>query len=124
MSLRASNLPAEIKPATRITQLEEKASFALPVTRNEERKRRPVKLPNSKKEEKPPSPSGYHWRSNGSGWELRKTVYQNGRRRQPYIAHLSKEAFREMKVSHRKGALPEALAEWIRAREEEKGRVT
>lgn len=123
MSLTAPSLPAEIEPVTRISQAEEKASFRLPATRNEERTRRAVRLPSSKREEKPPSPSGYHWRMNGSGFELRKTVYENGRRRQPYIAHLSKEAFREMKRRHKGKALSEALAEWIRAREEEK-RIT
>ncbi len=61
--------------------------------------------------------SGYHWRKNGTGWDLRKDVYvtSNGmrKRKQPYVAHLSREAFRELKRQHKGAALEWAIAEWI-----------
>ena len=109
---------------TRSSQLEESLGFVVPATRNgsgKARRSQGLKTPASRREEKPPAPAGYHWRSNGSGFELRKTVYLDGKRKQPYIAHLSKEAFQEMKRRHKGPALNEALAEWIEAREREKG---
>jgi hypothetical protein len=42
-------------------------------------------------------------------------VEENGlrKRKQPYVAHLSKSAFAEMKRRHRGAALERAIAQWI-----------
>ena len=42
-------------------------------------------------------------------------VEENGDRKhkQTYLAHLSKEAFREMKRQHRGAALERGIAQWI-----------
>jgi hypothetical protein len=77
-----------------------------------------TRKPTQKRAAKPTTVSGYHWRKNGAGWDLRKDVYvtsNNGerKRKQPYIAHMSREAFRELKRQHRGAALEKAIAEWI-----------
>lgn len=60
----------------------------------------------------------YHFRKDGAGWECRKDVYVTGnngerKRKQPYVAHLSREAFAEMKRRHKGAALDRAIADWI-----------
>jgi hypothetical protein len=55
---------------------------------------------------------------NGTGWELRKSVYVETdtgirKRRLPYVAHLSKSASWELKRQHRGAALERAIAQWI-----------
>lgn len=67
---------------------------------------------------KPPSASGFEWRKNGAGWDLRKVVWvedaTNGKqRKRPYLGHLSKSAFAEMKQVNRGAALEKAIAQWI-----------
>jgi hypothetical protein len=73
--------------------------------------------PAQKRTAKPGAVTGYHWRKNGAGWDLRKDLYvtSNGerKRKQPYVAHLSREAFRELKRQHKGAALERAIAEWI-----------
>ena len=80
--------------------------------------RKRTRLPGQKRQAKPPSVTGYHWRREGVGWDLRKDVYVTGnngekKRKQPYVAHLSREAFRELKRKHRGAALERAIAHWI-----------
>jgi len=74
-------------------------------------------MPRQKRQAKPPSVTGYHWRKNTAGWELRKDIYveENGvrKRKQPYVAHLSRSAFQEMKRRHKGAALEKAIAQWI-----------
>jgi len=107
-------------PETRL-QLETKdTSF---VTRNEkpakssELRLRRTRKPTQKRAAKPPTVTGYHWRQHGAGWDLRKDVYvtSNGvrKRKQPYLAHLSREAFRELKRQHKGAALERAIQRWI-----------
>jgi hypothetical protein len=77
-----------------------------------------TKKPPTSKAKKPPKPDGYTWRRDGSGFELRKSVYETDdtgirKRRLPYMAHLSKTAFAEMKKRHKGAALEKAIAEWI-----------
>jgi hypothetical protein len=67
---------------------------------------------------KTPQPSGYEWRKNGAGWDLRKVVYvesaTSGRqRKRPYLGHLSKSAFAEVKRKRQGSALERAIAAWI-----------
>ena len=102
--------------------------FSTPiVTRNDE----PAKTPKQrvkptgkrtpklrqKRQAKPPSMAPYHWRKNTAGWELRKDIYidESGvrKRKQPYVAHLSKSAFQEMKRANKGVALERAIAQWI-----------
>jgi len=65
---------------------------------------------------KPPAPDGYHWRAKGAGFELRRDVYENGVRRQPYIAHLSAGELAEMRRNYRsRGAFEMAITEWVRS---------
>jgi hypothetical protein len=49
---------------------------------------------------------------------LRKDVYVTShdgerKRKQPYVAHLSRETFRELKRQHKGAALERAIADWI-----------
>jgi len=83
--------------------------------------RRPRK-PSGKAAKRPPQPSGYEWRKNGAGWDLRKVVWvdsaTSGRqRKRPYLGHLSKSAFGELKRQHKGAALERAIAEWIEQRD-------
>lgn len=110
---------------------------ASPVTRNSEglnRREQRIKQPRTPKasppagaSHKPPRIEGYFWRKDGAGWELRKSVYLynpatgNNERKQPYIAHLSREKFQEMKRAHKGKAIHSALQKWIDEREAEKG---
>lgn len=76
-----------------------------------------VRTLGQKRTKKPPDVTGYYWRQDGAGWELRKPVYveENGarKRKQPYVGHLSREAFQEMKRKHRGAALEKAVTQWI-----------
>lgn len=77
-----------------------------------------TRKPPSQKAKKPPKTDGYFWRKDGAGWELRKDIYVTGnngekKRKQPYVAHMSQEAFRELKRQHRGAALDRAIADWI-----------
>lgn len=69
---------------------------------------------------KPHQPSGYEWRKNGAGWDLRKVVYVESatsgkKRKRPYLGHLSKTAFAEIKKTNKGAALEKAIAQWIKA---------
>jgi hypothetical protein len=97
-----------------------------PVKRSKERPRpmadetpKRARMPVQKRTKKPPSVTGYYWRKEGAGWDLRKPIYveENGarKRKQPYIAHLSREAFQELKRNHKGAALEKAIAQWIAA---------
>lgn len=74
-------------------------------------------MPVQGRSKKPPTVTGYYWRKEGVGWDLRKPVYveENGarKRKQPYVAHLSQEAFQEMKRQHKGANLEKAIARWI-----------
>ena len=77
-----------------------------------------AKKPVSKTAKKPPKPAGYFWRKAGAGWDLRRDYYVTRNdgvkvRKQPYVAHMSAEAFRELKRKHKGAALERAIAEWI-----------
>jgi hypothetical protein len=83
-----------------------------------EGKRKKPCLPKEKRRARPPNVTGYTWRKDGAGWELRKSVYvvsDTGirKRRLPYVAHLSKSAFQELKRQHKGAALERALSQWI-----------
>src|SRR5262249_26948575 len=73
----------------------------------------------SRTAKKPPTVGGYNWKSDSSGFALRKVVYvidpDTGikRRKLPRIGHLSKSAFGELKRKHRGAALERAIAQWI-----------
>jgi hypothetical protein len=87
-----------------------------------EEKRKKARLPKEKRRVRPPAVTGYTWRKDGAGWELRKSVYvvsDTGirKRRLPYVAHLSKSAFGELKRKHRGAALERAIAQWIEERD-------
>src|SRR5262245_44011004 len=40
-----------------------------------ERTRKTERKPSQKRAAKPPAVTGYHWRKDGAGWDLRKDVY-------------------------------------------------
>jgi hypothetical protein len=103
--------PAEIKPPLLVTKEPSVTSHGGTEKR--------AKMPAQKLGKKPPTVTGYHWRAHGAGWDLRKDVYVTShdgerKRKQPYVAHLSREAFAEMKRRHRGAALEKAIADWIR----------
>lgn len=80
------------------------------------------RLPKDRRRARPPNVAGYTWRKDGAGWELRKSVYVVGdtgirKRRLPYVAHLSKSAFQELKRQHKGAALSSAIAQWIAERD-------
>ena len=67
---------------------------------------------------KPPSTSGYEWRKNGAGWDLRKVIYiesatSGKQRKRPYLGHLSKSAFADMKKANKGAQFEKAIAQWI-----------
>jgi hypothetical protein len=77
-----------------------------------------TRKPSQKRAAKPPTVTGYHWRRHGAGWDLRKDVYVTShdgvrKRKQPYLAHMSREAFGGLKKRHRGAALERAIADWI-----------
>jgi hypothetical protein len=81
-----------------------------------------VKKPSGKAAKKPHQPSGYEWRREGAGWDLRKVIYVDTatggkQRKMPYLAHLSKSAFAEMKRKHKGKALDAAIQQWIKDKE-------
>ena len=61
------------------------------------------------------------WRPDGSVWELRKLVSEDGPRKQRYISHLGKTEYQELRRAHKGKALADALALWVQDREWEKG---
>ena len=88
-----------------------------PVSRSELMPK-PVKKPLRKHAKKPPCAPGYFWRSHGAGWDLRKDLYVTShdgvrKRKQPFVAHMGAEAFRELKRRHKGAALERAITEWI-----------
>src|SRR5262245_37409353 len=77
------------------------------VTRNEKPARsselmtKRTRKPPQKKAAKPPCAPGYFWRRHGVGWDLRRDFYVTShdgvrKRKQPYVAHMSAETFREL----------------------------
>jgi hypothetical protein len=83
---------------------------------------KPVKLITSRPSrtvKKPPTVSGYNWKSDSSGFACRKVTYVTDpdtgirKRKLPRIGHLSKSAFAEMKKRHRGAALERAIQQWI-----------
>jgi len=77
-----------------------------------------TRKPPTSKAKKPPKMDGYSWRKDGAGWELRKSVYDVSdtgirKRRLPYVAHLSRSAFGELKKRHKGKELEKAIATWI-----------
>jgi hypothetical protein len=88
-----------------------------PVKRSKERPKR-AGTPVRKRTKKPPSVTGYHWRREGVGWDLRKDTYVTGndgvrKRKQPFVAHLSRSAFAEMQRRHKGAQLEKGIAQWI-----------
>jgi hypothetical protein len=88
-----------------------------PVKRSELMTKR-TRKPSQKSAKKPPKSPGFFWRKNGAGWDLRRDLYVTSndglkKRKQPYVAHLSKEAFGELKRRHKGAALERAIAQWI-----------
>jgi hypothetical protein len=87
--------------------------------------KRPRK-PSQKAAKKPPSTPGFFFRKNGAGWDLRRDTYVTShdglrKRKQPYVAHLSREAFAEMKRQYKGAALESAIAQWIAGHDQQKG---
>jgi len=87
-----------------------------------EAKPKKPRLPKEKRRARPPTVAGYTWRKDGAGWELRKSVYDVSdtgirKRRLPYVAHLSKSAFGELRRQHKGAALEKAIAQWIAERD-------
>lgn len=97
-----------------------KATKQRPKLTPEERPKK-TRMPGQKRAKKPPSVTGYYWRKEGAGWDLRKAVYveENGarKRKQPYVGHLSQETFQEIKRQHKGAALEKAIARWIADRD-------
>jgi hypothetical protein len=77
-----------------------------------------TRKPRASKVKKPIASSGFFFRKNGAGWDLRRDIYVTShdgerKRKQPYVAHMSAEAFRELKRQHKGAALDRAVAAWI-----------
>src|SRR5690242_18074204 len=67
---------------------------------------RRAKKPSSKQAKKPIASGGFEWRKNGAGWDLRKVIWiedatSGKQRKRPYLGHLSKSAFAEMKKANK-----------------------
>src|SRR5262245_39373368 len=54
------------------------------------------------------------------GSQKRHLYYEHriGKRKRPYVAHMSTEAFRKLKRRHKSAALEKAIAEWIAERDQ------
>jgi len=77
-----------------------------------------IRKPSQKQTKKLPCSPGFFWRRHGAGWDLRRNIYVTShdgvkKRKQPYVAHLGREEFAEMKKRHKGAALERAIAEWI-----------
>lgn len=70
-----------------------------------------VKIKSSAK--RPAAPNGYEFRGNSSGFELRRIEWVDGKRKRPYVAHLGKEEYAEMRRKNRGAKLDAAIAAWI-----------
>jgi hypothetical protein len=106
------NAPADTRISPAVKPSKQKAKP------KSEAKPKRARVPKERRRARPPNVTGYTWRRDGSGFELRKTVYDVDdtgikKRRLPYVAHLSKSAFGELKRKHRGAALERAIAEWI-----------
>lgn len=125
---QASNPPPvrgpDVQASTPKTVQTSAPKTARPVTRHEPPVKssklmaKRVKKPSRKTARKPPKSPGFFWRKNGAGWDLRRDLYVTSndgvrKRKQPYVAHLSKEAFGGLKRKHKGAALERAIAEWI-----------
>jgi len=92
-----------------------------PVSRSELMPKR-VKKPAGKQTKKPPKAPGFFWRKNGAGFDLRRDIYVTShdgerKRKQPFVAHMGAETFRELKRQHKGAALERAVAQWIADRD-------
>jgi hypothetical protein len=96
--------PPDLQTSTPKTVQTSAPKQARSVTRNEksakssELRLQRTRKPKRKRAAKPPAVTPYHWRQHGAGWDLRKDVYVTShdgvrKRKQPYVAHLSREAF-------------------------------
>src|SRR5262245_40144455 len=95
-------------------------SHEMPVSRTELMPKR-ARKPSQKAAKKPPKPAGFFWRKNGAGWDLRRDTYvtSNGgerKRKQPFVAHMGAETFRELKRQHKGSGLERAIQAWIEER--------
>jgi hypothetical protein len=77
---------------------------------------------------KPPTVSGYNWKSDSSGFALRKVVYVTDpdtgirRRKLPRIGHLSQSVWSEMRKRHRtQAALLRAIQQFVAEHDQRKG---
>jgi hypothetical protein len=101
-----------VKPASRLIS----TAKAQSVTSHER-----TRKPSQKAAKKPPASSGFFFRKNGAGWDLRRDTYVTShdgekKRKQPYVAHMSREAFGELKKANKSpAALERAIADWIRS---------
>jgi hypothetical protein len=117
---KAPNAASPLTPRTNseVFTGKQTAQKALPVTGKQ------VAQPRARSKVKPLSVGDYVWRPDGSGWELRKVITEDGQRKQRYISHLGKAEYQEIKRQHKGQALADALAVWVREREREKGAQT
>ena len=74
--------------------------------------------PKGKATKKPYQPSGYEWVRAGAGFDLRKVILVDTatggkQRKRPYLGHLSKSAFADMKKRHKGKSLDSAISAWI-----------
>src|SRR5262245_54476925 len=118
--MKARNAPEIARPDIQASALEQTLSVTRhepPVKRSELMTKR-TRKPSQKAAKKPPKSPGFFWRKNGAGWDLRRDIYVTSnegirKRKQPYVSHMSQEAFRELKRQNKGAALERAIAEWI-----------
>lgn len=65
--------------------------------------------------------AGTYWRSDGDGWELRKSGGANDPNKDDYLGRLSGKAYAEMKSKFQGEALAQALYEWAITKAAKKG---
>lgn len=109
-NLRAPNAASSLPPGTRAKRATGTRATAGNGTRSPQEKA------------KPPSIKGGYWKPNSGGWDFVISVSNpDGTRSRPSLGHLSKAALEEMKREHKGQALADALAQWVKEREREKG---
>lgn len=82
--------------------------------------RRQTSQPRNKKSSLRPV-AGTYWRSDGDGWELRKSGGAKAPDKDKYLGRLSGKAYAKMKAEFQGEALAQALCEWAVSKAAEKG---
>lgn len=127
--LKATGTMGDVLPFTPLVKLHHNGASPTASKRNEQavKLHHRVRKPRSFNEQRPPRLGNYFFRKKGAGWEcLEECGYEvntesgERRRRQPYVARLSREKWEELQARHSGAELEVALLYWIEERKASK----